>query len=187
MEQNNEVNVKKKKKARGLLIAGLIISVLWQLLTAFATFAGIVIVVFAEILVKVLAALIGALASGGNSSASSSAANNASAFSSLWWIIPLTLFLALSAFVIMVLAIVALVLFNTAKTKKKGIIAGILAIVSGAGIIFIPLELIGGIMALQLGDKEYAYRKPKRKKEQDEEGRTVDNEVIDLTNNEEGK
>ena len=81
------------------------------------------------------------------------------------WTMPTTFAIALIAFIGFVLAIVALVLFNTAKAKKKGKTAGILAIISGATLFFIPVELIGGILTLKLTDEEFAYRSPKKKKE----------------------
>ena len=107
---------------------------------------------------------------GGSSSGTSSAASNTvnEMLQKYGWSIPLTLVISIIAFIGFILAVVALILFSTAKSKKRGRAAAILAIISGVSLILIPVELIGGIKTLRLSDEEFAYRRPKKKKGQKE-------------------
>lgn len=182
MEENEELqfNPKRKKTARGLLLGGLIISILYQILTVLLTIGSIIVLVFAELLAKVIVAVFASMFSGGSESATSSAVNSTSVFATYWWVPLLFGLFALFAVVTLAFSIVAFVLFNVAKNKKLGIVAAVFAISAGIDTLFIPLELIGGILTLRLTNEEFAYRKPKKKKEK-EEPKDDNTEVIDLT------
>ena len=186
-EDNNAtpLNLKKKKTAKGLLVGGFILSIIYQIITVLAFIASFVIIVLLQVIVMVLASVFAAIFSGGNSSSASSAASSVDLLKDYWWVMVIAGLLMVFAFFAMIFALVALILFNTAKTKKKGIVAGVFGILSGLGMLFIPIELIGGIMSFFITDEQYAHRNPKKKKKKgQQEEPLIDEEVLDLTSEE---
>ena len=173
----DKVDLRKKKAARALLIVGLVLSIVENGLSIL--FFIIAWAIF--LIVGGFAAVLGALFSGGNSEAANNASTNA--FASLGWLPILSTTLVLLTMLAIVLAIVALVIFSKAKTKKKGIVAGVFAVISGAMFIIVPVELIGGIFAFLVTDEQYATPLPKMKKKKDN-GTVVEEEVLDLTEKE---
>lgn len=178
----NTVNVKKKNTSRLMLILGLICSILWSV----ASFVMFLISIVIVVLTSIFAAIIVAIFSGGKSSEATNQ-TMAEIAAKYGWTIPVSLALFILAFIGFILAIVALILFCTAKSKKKGRVSGIIAIISGVTLIVLPFELIGGILALTLSDEQFAYRRPKKKKGEVEQEETAqdDSEIIDLTSSDE--
>ena len=175
------LNLKKKKAAKGLLIAGFILSIFYQIITVLLFLASIVVIVLIQALAMALVGALAGIFSGGSSSTASSAASDVNLFEQFWWVILVAGILMVVAFFAMVFALVALILFSTAKSKKKGIVAGVFGVLSGVGLIIIPIELIGGILAFFITDEQYAHRNPKKKKVKDDGSPRLDEEVIDLT------
>ena len=184
-EENNAtpLNLKKKKTAKGLLVGGFILSIIYQIITVLLFIASFVVIVVIQVFAMALVAVFAGIASGGSESTTANAVSDVDLFQQYWWVLLITGFLMVIAFFVMVFALVALILFSTAKSKKKGIVAGVFGILSGVGMLLIPIELIGGIMSFFITNEQYAYRKPKKKKGQKEEP-LIDEEVIDLTSEE---
>lgn len=158
---NPDINMKRHKLAKTFLTLGLVLAIL-----SLVTFAVISIVsILLGLIVGVIAlgfivAIIGIIIGIFGGSASSEPIQFGPEFGKIiapFAIVSLVFFiLAIVALVGLVLVIIALVMFNKAQNKKKGLVAGILAIVGGLPSILLPFEIVGGILALTLSDDHYA-------------------------------
>ena len=74
--------------------------------------------------------------------------------------IPVLSIIFVNSLMAMIFAIVALSLFNKAKTKKGGVAGGIFAILSSLTNVFSLFEFVGGIMMFIISDKEYRDKHP---------------------------
>ena len=192
-----DIDLKKHKTAKKLLVTGLVFAIIGFVgcaaISLLSIIIGLAVAAIAAGFVAVVIALITGIFGG---SGSSEPANIGPQFGKIllpFGIVSFVFFIfALALLVGLILAIVALAMFNTAKDKKKGMVAGILAIISGISLLFIPVELIGGIFALRVSAEQYAaaysIRKTKKEmKKHKKEQPQQDVEVLDYTNEEEGK
>ena len=184
------VNIKRKKIAHGLLVGGLILSIFVMVLNGLLFVGSIlllvvllIVFVFAAGLATALAAVIASMFGGTADPSSAVSITFPNWFGIFGFVIPGTLVLTISSLVALVLAIVALALFNKAQNKKKGIASGVLAVISGLNCLLIPVELVGGILAFTLNDAQWATPLPKKKKKKENE-QTVYQEIIDYTDKE---
>ena len=184
------VNIKRKKIAHGLLVGGLILSIFVMVLNGLLFVGSILLLVVLLIVFALAAGLATALAAviasmfGGTADPSSAVSISfPNWFGIFGFVIPGTLVLTIGSLVALVLAIVALVLFNKAQNKKKGIASGVLAVISGLNCLLIPVELVGGILAFTLNDAQWATPLSKKKKKKENE-QIVYQEIIDYTDKE---
>ena len=188
------VNIKRKKIAHGLLVGGLILSIFVMVLNGLLFVGSILLLVVLLVgllivfalgagLATALAAVIASMFGGTADPSSAVSFSFPNWFGIFGFVIPGTLVLTIGSLVALVLAIVALVLFNKAQNKKKGIASGVLAVISGLNCLLIPVELVGGILAFTLNDAQWATPLSKKKKKKENE-QIVYQEIIDYTDKE---
>ena len=132
---------KRVKTIRGLLIGGLVLSVIAVFGYAVAFIIFMIVYGFAA----VIAAIIGGIASGGNSSEPTEISDPGMEAGMLSMAI-----LAFLSGIAVILFIVAIVLMAKAKNRKMVITSSILAIVGGIPTLVIPLGIIAGSLGLTM-------------------------------------
>ena len=132
-----------RAKSKKLLKGGVALSIVFHVLYVVATVIYTIILLIVGLFAAVIAAIIGAAAGSGGDVTSPDIAPG--------YIVAMFVLLGLAVLSIVgiVFSIISLNLIQKGETKKALKVAGIFAIISGVFSILIPLELIGGIIALK--------------------------------------